>query len=479
MRYLILAGALALAGTATLPAYAATTHIPQAAVKTAIQLRKQARHDDTAYQLVRDLTTQVGPRLAGGANDAKARAWLMARLKKMGFDRVYTEPVSYPKWVRRSESGAIVSPYRQHLVLSALGYSAGTPKGGLTAEVVAFKNLAALKAAPAAKVRGKIVYLGQRMHRFRDGRDYGRIGSPQRVAGPPIAAAKGAVAYILRSAGTDMHERIAHTGVTGFTDPAKAIPAAALSNPDADQLERELASGQPVRVHLELDVGFDGRYTGANVVAELDGSRYPHQFIDMGGHLDFWDPGTGAIDDGAGIAIAVGAAHLIAQLPQRPARGIRVIAFANEEFGLWGGKAYARAHAKDVTDHVLGSESDLGADRIYRMSASVKPEARPAVAQIATVLKPLGVAYDPKRPGGGGSDLSQMHGVGMAALSLSQDATRYFDWHHTSNDTLDKIDRDALAQNVAVYAVWSYMAAQAQGDFGSGRGAFAGDGAGE
>jgi Zn-dependent M28 family amino/carboxypeptidase len=154
-----------------------------------------------------------------------------------------------------------------------------------------------------------------------------------------------------------------------------------------------------------------------------------------------------------------------------------VIAFANEEMGLWGGRAYAAKHAGEVTKFQLGTESDLGADPVYRMSASVKPAARGAIAQIAGVLKPLGVTYDARRPGGGGSDLSQMHAKGMAALTLDQDATRYFDWHHTPNDTLDKIDPQKLAQNVAVYATFSYMAAEADGDFGSAPGAFAGDGA--
>jgi Zn-dependent M28 family amino/carboxypeptidase len=194
--------------------------------------------------------------------------------------------------------------------------------------------------------------------------------------------------------------------------------------------------------------------------------------VEMGGHLDSWDPGTGAIDDGAGVAIATGAAHLIAQLPKHPARTIRVIAFANEEAGLYGGNAYADAHAAEVAKHILGSESDFGAGPVWRMSASVKPQARAAVAQIAAVLKPLGVAYDAKREAGGGPDLSALHQKGMAALTLTQDGTHYFDWHHTANDTFDKVDPKELAQNVAVYAAWTYMAAEADGDFGSLPGAF-------
>ncbi len=454
------------------------TTIPGTVVKAAERLRDKALHDDTGYRIVTSLTTEVGQRLAGSEADQRGRDWAIAKFKALGFDKVYTEPVTYPLWVRRSEHGAIVAPFPQALVLSALGYSAGTPKGGLTAQVVRFDSLDALKAAAPAALKGKIVYIGYRMQRAKDGHDYG-MGSAVRVAGPVIAAGKGAAGYLLRSAGTDAHQRIAHTGVTGFEDPARAIPAAALSNPDADQLERILAMGKPVTVKLDLDCGVVGEYTGANVIGEITGRKYPDQVVAIGGHLDSWDPGTGAIDDGAGVAIAMAAGKLIGDLPQRPDRTIRVIAFANEEMGLWGGRAYAAKHADEVAKFQLGTESDFGAGPVWRMSASVKPGARDAIGQIAGVLAPLGVTYDGSKPGGGGSDLSQMHGKGMAALSLTQDGTHYFDWHHTSNDTLDKIDPKELAQNVAVYAAFSYMAAQADGDFGSAAGAFAGDGAGE
>ncbi|GLQ47754.1 peptidase M28 [Dyella lipolytica] len=457
----------------------APTAIPGTAVKTAEQLRDKAMHDDTAYKVVESLTTEVGSRMAGSVNDPRAREWAIAKFKALGFDKVYTEPVTYPLWERHSEHGAIVAPFPQPLTLIALGYSPGTPKDGLTAQVVQFVSLDALKAADPASVKGKIVYIGERMQRHKEGTDYGRIGSPIRVQGPVIAQAKGAAGFLLRSAGTDANSRTPHTGVTGFTDPTKAIPAAALSNPDADQLERVLAYGKPVTVKLDLDCGIVGQYTGYNVIGEITGRKYPDQVVAIGGHLDSWDPGTGAIDDGAGVAIALGAAKLIHDLPQRPDRTVRVIAFANEEMGLWGGRAYADKHAAEVGKFQLGSESDLGAAPVWRMSASVKPQARKAVEQIAKVLAPVGVAYDPKRPGGGGSDLSQMHQKGMAALTLDQDATYYFDWHHTANDTLDKIDPQQLAQNVAVYAVFTYMAAQADGDFGSAPGAFAGDGAGD
>jgi len=455
---------------------ASSTTIPAEAVTAATTLRDKAMVDNTAYDVVSSLTTEVGARLAGSPADQRGRDWAVAKFKALGFDKVYVEPVTYPLWERHSEHGAIVGDHAQNLALTALGYSAGTPAGGLTAEVVAFPSLQALKDADPATIKGKIVFLDAKMTRQKDGHDYG-IGSPQRVQGPVIAASKGAAATLIRSAGTDANSRTPHTGVTGFTDPAKAIPAAALSLPDADQLGRLLALGKPVQVKLDLDVGFKGTYTGANVIGEITGRKHPNEVVAIGGHLDSWDLGTGAIDDGAGVAIAMAAAKLIHDMPQRPDRTIRVIAFANEEMGLWGGRAYADKHAGEVAKFQLGTESDFGSGPVWRMTASVKPEARGAIEQIAKVLEPIGVAYDATKPGGGGSDLSQMHGKGMAALSLTQDGTTYFDFHHNANDTLDKIDPKELAQNVAVYATFAYMAAQAKGDFGSAPGAFAKDGA--
>ncbi|HEV7489860.1 MAG TPA: M20/M25/M40 family metallo-hydrolase [Rhodanobacteraceae bacterium] len=463
--------ALALASTFSAQAADKPTKIPESALKAATDLRDRALTDDTAWNFVEGLTTEIGPRLAASENDAKAREWVIARFEALGFDKVWTEPVTFPKWVRRSEHAELTAPFAQKLAVLALGYSPATPNGGISAEVVAFDSLDALKAAPDDRVRGKIVYVGPRMHANKNGTDYGTVGSPVRTKGPSLAASKGAAAFVLRSAGTD-DNRLPHTGVTDFEKGVNPIPAAALSNPDADLLEHVLKRGKPVTMTLALDCGTEGDYTGANVIGEIEGREKPREYFVMGGHLDSWDPGTGAIDDGAGIAIAVGAAHLIAALPQHPRRSIRVVAFANEEAGLYGGKAYAAAHANDIAAAVLGSESDLGADRIWQITASVKPSARDAVGEIAQILKPLGVEYDASAPGRGGSDLSAVHAVGMAAVSLHQDATRYFDWHHTANDTLDKIDATQLRQNVAVYATVAYLAAQADGDFGSAPDAF-------
>ncbi len=451
-------------------AAAELTHLSPDAIVTAQKLRDQALADNAAYDFVAGLTTEIGPRLAGGPNDQHARDWVTARFKAMGFDKVWSEPASFPKWVRRGEHASIVSPYPQNLVVLALGNSPGTPKGGITGDVVAFKNYDEFKSADASKVKGKIVYIGFRMHPHRDGNDYG-MASNGRTYGPAAAAKMGAKAFLLRSAGTD-NDRVAHTGVTHFDEKAPTVPAAALSNPDADLLERMLAGGKSITVKLDLDCGLEGMYTGANVIAEVTGREKPDEAVVIGGHLDSWDPGTGAIDDGAGVAIAAGAAHLIQTLPRHPRRSIRVVAFADEEAGMFGGHAFGDAHKQDVSKFVLGAESDFGSGKVWRLNSQVKPEALGAIDQMMQVLSPLGVERGTNGHAHGG-DFGAMGDAGMAVLDLTQDGTRYFDWHHTANDTLDKIDPKDLAQNVAVYAAFAYLAAEADGDFGSAPGAFA------
>ena len=334
-----------------------------------------------------------------------------------------------------------------------------------------FADLAALEAAPAGSLSGKIAFVDFRMSRERNGSGYGPA-SRIRGNGPSAAIRKGAIGYVMRPAGTDWH-RNPHTGITRYDEGLTPIPAAALANPDADQLARLLALG-PVQLRLALDVGWDGEYTSQNVIGEITGAQgdgVDAEVVVIGGHLDSWDLGTGAIDDGAGIAITMAAGRLIGQLPQRPARTIRVIAFANEEQGLHGGRAYAAAHADEISGHQIAAESDFGAGRIFAFDSgafdSTTPAyAKPAIAQIAAALAPLGVKHTPGT-GGPGPDLIPYVGQGMAWASLEQDGTDYFDYHHTPDDTLDKINPEALQQNVAVYAVFAYLAAQAQGDFGS------------
>jgi len=441
------------------------TRIPDSAMATAATLRQTALASDLGYRITESLTTQVGPRLAGSEADAHAVAWAQAKFKELGFDKVWLEPVTFPKWERRGESAQVLGNaatgvHAQPLHVTALG---GSPGGRVEAEVVRFADLDSLEAAPAGSLAGKIAFVDHAMTRARDGAGYA-MGSRVRSRGPSAAIRAGAAGYLMRSAGTDSH-RVPHTGITRFDDGLTPVPSAALSVPDADQLARLVALG-PVRVKLALDCGWDGVASSHNVIGEIRGSSRPNEVVLIGGHLDSWDLGTGAIDDASGVGLTMAAAKLIGDLPRHPARTIRVVAFANEEQGLHGGKAYAAAHAGDLRRHHIAAESDFGAGRIYAYSSSAPDYAQAADAQIAQALAPLGIAHTPG-DGHPGPDIGPFAEVGMAWGSLRQDGSDYFDLHHTADDTLDKIDPAPPAQNGAPYAVFAYLAASAEGDFGS------------
>ena len=463
---LSLAAALALSAPLSFDAQATSpimsegnNGVSAAAMKQADILREAALHDETAWHVLESLTTEVGPRVAGSEADARAVTWMVAKFKALGFDKVWTEPVTFPKWVRRSESAAIVGASAQPLHVTALGGSAG---GIVTGEIVRFATLAELEAAPAGSLTGKIAFLDYRMERMKDGSGYGP-GSRGRSRGPSAAIRAGASAYLMRSVGTDDH-RNPHTGMTRYDEGLTPAPAAAVSNPDADQLARLLKRGA-VQVKLALDCGWDGEYTSQNVIAEIRGRGKPDEVVGIGGHLDSWDLGTGAIDDGAGIAITTAAALLIKQQPMRPLRTIRVIAFANEEQGLHGGRAYAEAHKATVAKHQIMAESDFGAGRIYAITFSESGRDSAAAKQIETALAPLGIT--PATEGGPGPDVIASAQNGVAWAELQQEGTDYFDLHHTPDDTLDKVDPEALKQNVAAYAVFAWLAANASDSFGS------------
>ena len=454
---------LLLALLVAFPAAAAQppTRIPDAALQTAAQLREIALADDTGWKVTESLTTEVGPRMGGSVADARAVEWAKSKFAELGFDKVWTEPVTFPKWERRSEHAAVVGAHAQPLVIAALG---GSPGGTVEGVVVRFPDLASLEQAAPGSLAGKVAFVDYRMERAQDGHGYGPV-SRIRYAGPSAASRAGAAGYLMRSAGTD-HHRVAHTGGTRFADGVEPIPAAALSNPDADQLARLVALDPGTRVRIALDCGWDGEYTSQNVIGEITGSSRPDEIVLIGGHLDSWDQGTGAIDDAAGIGITMAAARLIADLPQRPARTIRVVAFANEEQGLYGGFAYAKAHADELVKHAIMAESDFGAGRIYGFDAGVADHAGAAIEQIAGALAPLGIEWMPGE-GDPESDIGPFARDGAAWAWLGHDGSEYFDLHHTPDDTLDKIDPQALAQNVAAYTVFTYLAAEAEGDFGS------------
>ncbi|HEX7013357.1 MAG TPA: M20/M25/M40 family metallo-hydrolase [Steroidobacteraceae bacterium] len=429
----------------------------------AAALRDHAASGTQAYDHLTSLVTEVGPRLAGSSGDTAAVRWAMNKLARLGFSNVRSQDVLVPRWVRGEAQVTLLSSPAQPLVALALGGSVGTPEEGIEAQVIEVASLEALEALKPEAVRGKIVFINQRMERARDGRGYGATVR-NRTQGASAAADLGAVAIVIRSLGTS-DNRIAHTGTVSYRVDAPRIPAFAISNPDADQLARHLKAGKPVRLHVKSTSRELSPAWSANVIGEIPGRERANEIVLLGAHLDSWDPGQGALDDGAGVAIVMEAARLIAGLKERPARTIRVVLFANEEFGLSGAREYARLAGDEVARHVIGMESDLGAGPVWRVQSQVAAEALPAIDKIRAVLAPLGIESG-SNSAHGGADLSPLRELGMPVLDLSLDATQYFDVHHTINDTLDKVDRKALDQSVAAFAVAAYLSATKDGDFG-------------
>ena len=461
---IVLCGAIAF-GTVC----AADAPLSPKSIATAVKLRDagmagSATDGSRAYDIVESLTTEIGERLAGTPPADRAVEWAKAKFHALGYDKVTTEPVTFPLWLRGVEEASVVAPYPQRLAIATLGGSVGSG-GPMEAQIIEFTDLDALKAATPGSLDGRIAYISHRMQRFKDGHGYDSAVAA-RKDGASIAGRLGAKALLIRSIGTD-RDRLPHTGVLHYAEDAPMIPAAALSNPDADLLSNMLRRGKPVRVRLNLGAETRGMVTSYNVIGEITGRSKPHEVVVIGGHLDSWDLGTGAIDDGAGVAITMAAGALIGRLREHPQRTVRVIAYMNEEAGRYGGKAYAAAHIGQLKQHQLGAESDFGADRIYAMRAGVKDSAWPVIVQIGKVLEPLGIVTE-KGAGDAGPDVSAFAEKGLAWVQLAQDGTNYFDWHHTANDTLDKIDPKALDQQVAAYAVLAFLAADADGSMGSG-----------
>jgi carboxypeptidase Q len=447
MKRTLLAAAI-LASNAPLTAQQSISTLPPPVLvdpKVAALRDDALENDHYAWDITEGLTTEVGQRLAATEAEARARDWAVRRLKTMGFSNVHVEPFTMPVWTRGAESAEIVSPFPQKLTVAALGYSGSTGPAGVTGEVVYFDSVDALRAAPDSAVKGRIVFIDHHMMPAQDGSGYGQFGAPRRQ-GPTIASKKGALAIVIRSIGTD-HHRNPHTGVQYFTDGATPIPAGALTVPDAEQLVRILERGQPVVMHLTLvSEKTEGGHSG-NVVAEVPGRDPKAPILLVGGHLDSWDQGTGAIDDASGVAIMTAAAKRIMDAG-RPLRTIRVVWFGAEEPGGLGGKALAQAHASDR--YAIAGESDFGADRVWRFSSQLS-KTDPAIhAQLAAALAPLGITKNDKGDADG-TDIEPTIAAGAPWISLNQDGTRYFDYHHTPDDTLDKIDSAQLRQNVAAW----------------------------
>lgn len=433
----------------------------------ATHLRDKAINDDSAYEILKSLTTEVGARHPGTPGEKAGIEWGINKLKALGFDKVYTENVNMNGWVRGVETAEVLLPSYQKLIITALGRSKSTPEGGLEAEIVHFKTYGELEKAVDGSLKGKIAFISNRMQQFKDGAGYGPANIA-RSKGHELAAQKGAVALLIRSIGTDDH-RNPHTGATNVAMGYTAVPAVALSNPDADQLLRLMDYGHSPKIRLNIQTKDLGPIVTKNVIGEITGRELPDQVVVIGGHLDSWDLGTGAVDDGAGVAIAMATGAFIKNNANlRPRRTIRVILWGAEELGLIGARAYAKARQEDgsIADHVIGSESDFGAGPIYGLqsSSNVSPNAIHVVDTMAGLMGKLGVS---RRSGdtSGGPDMIPLAALGVPALNLMQDGTDYFDLHHTPDDTFDKVNPEHMRQNLAVWTVFTFIAAEWPGSF--------------
>ncbi len=452
-----------------------------AEIRTAAKLRQRALAGSGAYELLEELTTAAPNRLPGSPDDAKAVAWAEAKFRELGFDKVWTEPVTLQGWARKSAIAHVTSHDNLEFNIVSLGKSASTPEGGVTGEVVHFATFEDLVAAETSEVEGKIVFISNKMERANNGSGYG----PAVIArgrGHAEVAKKGGLALLIRSIGTDDSD-YPHTGAmsfnadgiaTAFEDRTgndawsiaygeKTVGAGALSNQDADQLQAIFEAGEAVTMHVDIQNRNLGEITTYNIIGELTGSERPDEIVITGGHIDAWNLGTGAMDDGTGVAITTAAVKLIADLPERPARTIRVVAFAAEEVGLFGAFAYAKAHGGD--DHVFGIESDFGLGKLRELIPAVGEDAVPVLREIWRLMGPMGVGWNPDVPGFPGPDLIPLVNQGLPGAALAGDGTYYFDHHHTATDTMALIEGEDLDYNVAAYAALLYLAAEYDGRF--------------
>ena len=446
--------------------FAAAQPASRESLAHAEMLRAQAMAGSSAMAIVTSLTTEVGPRLAGSEAEARARVWAVDTLTEKGFANVRNEPFVMDAWERHEEGAEIVAPYPQPLAVTALGGSVPTAEDGLSAEVTLFETLEDLKRAPEGSLAGHIAYVGHAMQRTQDGSSYGYFNEA-RTAGPSIAAGKGAVGYLIRSVGTDSH-RFPHTGSLRYKEGMPRIPALALSNPDADQIERIAAEGKVLSVRLKVDSSEVPAAQSGNVIAEVVGRESPEEVVVIGAHLDSWDLGTGAVDDGAGVGITMAALELIKDAGLAPRRTIRLVLWGAEEVGLLGANAYRDRHEAELEQHVIGSESDFGGGRVWKVTADSQTEAGDALfGEITRLLAPIGIAPGSDDQPGGGPDLYPLIAAGVPTLRLHQDGRDYFDLHHTADDTVDKLDAASLDQNVAAFAVFAWLVADSDVSFRS------------
>jgi len=429
--------------------------------ESAERIISAALNSDGAYLKLQELCDGIGHRISGSDNFELAARWAADTLRRDGQENVRLESVMVPKWVRGSESCELIAPRRQPLAMLGLGHSVGTPPAGITAPVIVVRDEAELDALGTG-ARGKIVLFNNVMPPYTTERGTGYGEAVRfRSQGAQLAAAQGAVACLIRSV-TAHSLRSPHTGMTRYDDAPVRIPAAAISIEDAEMIARLQARGIPVRVTLKMEAENHGEVPSANVVAELRGAVHPEEIVVISGHLDSWDVGQGAHDDGGGCAMAMESLNLLRRLNLRPRRTIRVVLWTAEEVGLHGARQYLVEHADELRRHVAAIEADIGCFTPIGYGVDCADDARLAIAarQLRSILDlSSSVARLEVRKGHSAPDVGPMKAHGVIVMGHDTDPARYFDYHHTHADTLDKIDPLDLRKNVAVMAVTAYVIA--------------------
>jgi carboxypeptidase Q len=429
------------------------------------KIQQAAFESDYAYRQVAHLANNIGPRLSGSAQAQTAVEYVAAELRKLGLE-VKLEKVMVPHWVRGEETGALteypsMAPNTtQKIVLTSLGGSVATPNDGLTAEVVVVNNFDELQALGRSRVAGKIVLFNAKFDQQLADNGFAGPAYGQSVIyrgiGASAAARLGAVAALNRSAGGADY-RLPHTGALRYADDAPKIPAAAIAAEDADLLAHLTSEGK-VRMHLVLTPQTLPDAVSYNVIGDLKGSEHPEQIVIVSGHLDSWDLGRGAIDDGAGVVVAMQAAQLLKQMHLRPKRTLRVIAWMNEENGTMGARTYAKDYQNEIANHFAAIETDLGAGHPLGFYAQGKPEILTLLQPLASLLQSQGAGVT-RLVEETGSDVEPLGAAGVPTFAPIQDARTYFNYHHTAADTLDKINPRELQENCAVVAALAYTLA--------------------
>jgi len=408
-----------------------------------------------AWDRLAELTDRFPGRLSGTPNLRYAIAWVTEKLKSDGFDNVHTEAVMVPRWVRNSESAEIVGDVVQPLAIAGLGGSVGTGTDGIRAEAIVVHNFDELDAL-AARAKGKIVVYNVIFHQTGDPLAEYRQGTRYRGSGASRAAKYGAVAVLVRSVGPIAH-RTPHTGAMRYTNDAPQIPVASISGEDADKLQRMQDRGQPITILLKMGAQALPDAESANVIAEIRGREKPQEIVVIGGHLDSWDIAPGAMDDGGGVIATWEALRMIKKLNLTPRRTIRLVLFTNEENGTRGGQGYRKQHSGELPLHDLAMELDMGVLPLRGFGFRGSPDATETIQQIASLLTSIGATgvndkFD-------GADVNPMGSDNVPLIALDVDDQNYFYIHHTSADTVDKVDPGDLSRCIAATAVMAYVAA--------------------